>query len=99
MQTRKIVLPPRALASIAPRHIGRCTAPAMPKTTSFCLTPRSVIASFPAAASSSTFSIDRRNAASPPAIKPTTIDGSVQNVGGHSEASRTPSRPDVPAPT
>src|SRR6267378_2536481 len=33
------------------------------------------------------------------AITPTTIDGGVPNVGGHSVASSTPSRPDVPAPT
>ena len=40
-----------------------------------------------------------RNIASfPPAIIPTTISGSVPKVGGHSEASKTPSRPLVPAP-
>ena len=33
------------------------------------------------------------------AMIPTTIAGSLQNVGGHSEASSTPSRPEVPAPT
>ena len=36
---------------------------------------------------------------SPPAITPTTWLGSVPKVGGHSLASRTPSRPGVPAPT
>ena len=35
----------------------------------------------------------------PPAMIPCTISGSVPNVGGHSDASSTPSRPDVPAPT
>ena len=35
----------------------------------------------------------------PPAISPTTISGGVLKVGGHSAASRTPRRPDVPAPT
>ena len=33
------------------------------------------------------------------AIRPTTIPGGVPNVGGHSEASSTPNRPEVPAPT
>ncbi len=37
-------------------------------------------------------------AAGPPAISPTTWSGSVLKVGGHSEASSTPSRPAVPAP-
>ena len=35
----------------------------------------------------------------PPAMTPTTSSGGVLKVGGHSEASSTPSRPDVPAPT
>ena len=38
----------------------------------------------------------------PPSVRqitvPTTISGGVLNVGGHSVASSTPSRPDVPAP-
>ena len=38
-------------------------------------------------------------APSPPAIKPTMRSGSVPKVGGHSAASRIPSRPLVPAPT
>ena len=37
-------------------------------------------------------------AAYPPAISPTTSPGGVLKVGGHSEASSTPSRPEVPAP-
>jgi len=40
----------------------------------------------------------RVNALSPPAMTPCTCDGSLWNVGGHSEASSTPSRPLVPAP-
>jgi len=38
-------------------------------------------------------------AAGPPAINATTNSGEVLNVGGHSEASRIASRPEVPAPT
>ena len=41
----------------------------------------------------------RVSAGDPPAMMPTTISGSVPNVGGHSVASSTPSRPLVPAPT
>ena len=37
-------------------------------------------------------------AGTPPAISPTTFSGGVPNVGGHSDASRTPNRPLVPAP-
>ena len=47
--------------------------------------------------------LDRLKAAaravSPPAMMPTTMAGSEQKVGGHSAASRTPRRPEVPAPT
>ena len=35
---------------------------------------------------------------SPPAIIPCINSGEEQNVGGHSEASRTPNLPDVPVP-
>ena len=48
--------------------------------------------------SSSAFSIDFLKALSPPAINPITLSGFVPNVGGHSDASRTPSLPLVPAP-
>ena len=41
----------------------------------------------------------RRSAVSPPAMIPTTCAGSEQKVGRHSDASSTPSRPEVPAPT
>jgi hypothetical protein len=47
---------------------------------------------------SSAHSTDRVNAGKPPAIKPWTNVGGTPNVGGHSEASRTPNLPDVPAP-
>ena len=40
----------------------------------------------------------RVSAAWPPAMTPTTCPGGELNVGGHSVASSTPSRPDVPAP-
>ena len=52
----------------------------------------------PCRVSSSAFSMGERRALSPPAIMPITHDGSMPNVGGISEASSTPRRPDVPAP-
>ena len=42
--------------------------------------------------------MERVRAWYPPAMIPTTISGGVLNVGGHSLASRTPKRPEVPAP-
>src|SRR6266550_1263354 len=48
---------------------------------------------------SSAPSIDMRSAWSPPAMIPVTSSGSTPKVGGISLASRTPSRPLVPAPT
>ena len=50
------------------------------------------------AGSSSVVSVARLSAASPPAMMPCTISGGTLKVGGHSEASSTPSRPLVPAP-
>ncbi len=47
---------------------------------------------------SSAPSMDVTSASGPPAIRPTTWEGSVLNVGGHSDASSTPRRPAVPAP-
>ena len=47
---------------------------------------------------SSAPSIDFFKALSPPAIKPTTKSSETPNVGGHSEASKTPNLPLVPAP-
>src|SRR6266542_715914 len=44
-------------------------------------------------------SCERVRAGAPPAMIPCTISGSLPKVGGHSLASSTPSRPDVPAPT
>ncbi len=57
------------------------------------------MAAAPASASSSAPSTDRVSAGTPPAMMPRTTSGSVPKVGGHSEASSTASRPDVPAPT
>ena len=47
---------------------------------------------------SSAFSTAFRNALSPPAIRPIIQSSETPNVGGHSEASRTPNLPLVPAP-
>ena len=48
--------------------------------------------------SSSAISIELYKAGIPPATNPTTFSGGVPNVGGHSDASRTPNLPLVPAP-
>ena len=48
--------------------------------------------------SSSAPSIDFFRALSPPAIMPVNRSGEAENVGGISDASKTPSRPEVPAP-
>ncbi len=69
-----------------------------PTTTSRSLTSnarRSPSASVSESSAPSTACV---NAACPPAITPMTWSGAVLNVGGHSAASRTPSRPLVPAP-
>jgi hypothetical protein len=60
---------------------------------------RSSIAAAPSSGWSSAPSMARVSASSPPAMTPCTISGSVPKVGGISEASSTPSRPEVPAPT
>src|ERR1051325_6470588 len=57
------------------------------------------LAAIPAFTSSSAPSALFTSAPYPPAITPTTIVEGTLNVGGHSAASRTPRRPDVPAPT
>ena len=62
-------------------------------------TPSAAMSAAPRSGSSSAPSTARVSAVGPPAIRPTTISGGVLKVGGHSAASRTPSRPDVPAPT
>ena len=59
---------------------------------------RSMRSRRPKSGLSSAPSMDLRSAVSPPAIRPTTMSGDTPKVGGHSEASRTPKRPLVPAP-
>ncbi|NBP51341.1 MAG: hypothetical protein EBU70_09235 [Actinobacteria bacterium] len=71
---------------------------AMPTTVSSGPMPRRSISARAPSHSSSRPSLERRSAASPPAITPTTWPGSLMKVGGHSLASRTPRRPLVPAP-
>ena len=83
----------------AARTNGVVPLAAMPITTSRSETVSSFTASAPATSSSSAPSWLRSSAARPPAITPTTMPGGVPNVGGHSVASSTPSRPLVPAPT
>ena len=100
VQAISTVRAPRSRARVsAPRTKGVVPDAAMPHTTSPVCTACASITAAPAAGSSSAPSIGVRNARSPPAMMPTTMAGSVPNVGGHSLASSTPSRPDVPAPT
>ena len=72
---------------------------AIPTTVSLGPTRRESISAIPALGSSSAPSTDLSSAGAPPAMIPTTISGGVPNVGGHSAASSTPSRPLLPAPT
>ena len=99
-QVSSPVAAPTSWARLRAAHTyGVVPLAAMPNTKSFGPTEWSSMAAVPAATSSSAPSWDRVNAAGPPAITPTTISGGVPNVGGHSVASKTPSRPLVPAPT
>ena len=85
--------------SSARRTYGVVPDAAMPITKSPLRTPcAGEILAAPSTRSSAP-SCERVSAASPPAMMPCTISGSVPNVGGHSDASSTPSRPEVPAPT
>ena len=72
---------------------------AIPTTTSRGVTAAVSMAAAPALTSSSAPSMERTSALGPPAMIPTTVSGGVPNVGGHSDASSTPRRPEVPAPT
>ena len=100
VQLRKTVRAPRVCARpSAARTNGVVPLAAMPTTTSFSLIRRSSMAAMPALRSSSAPSMDFTSAGSPPAMIPCTISGGEPKVGGHSEASSTPSRPLVPAPT
>ena len=100
LNVSSMVVAPRRFASPnAPHTNGVRPLAAIPTTTSRRLTPRNSIARAPASESSSAPSTDCQSADCPPAMMPWTISGGVRNVGGHSLASSTPSRPLVPAPT
>ena len=71
---------------------------AIPITMSFCVIKNSFKSSQPLLIESSEYSTAFLIALSPPAIKPMTKSWETPNVGGHSEASKTPNRPLVPAP-
>ena len=71
---------------------------AIPTTTSFSEILCCCKSIQPWVIESSAFSTAFLIAMSPPAIKPTTNSCGTPNVGGHSEASKTPNRPLVPAP-
>jgi len=85
--------------SSAVRTYGVVPDAAMPTTKSPARTPRASRSIRAASSLSSAPSCALVSAGVPPAMIPCTISGGVPNVGGHSEASSTPSRPDVPAPT
>ena len=71
---------------------------AIPTRESFSVNPAAFRSDAPSDASSSAPSTEVRNAVSPPAKIPRTRSGETPKVGGHSEASSTPNRPEVPAP-
>lgn len=87
-----------AAQSSAPRTKGVVPPAAMPRRASRLVRERAVSSGSAPAGLSSRPSLERRSAGSPPAMMPMTRSGEVQKVGGHSEASRTPRRPLVPAP-
>ena len=60
--------------------------------------PAATRSAAPCWAESSAASAEVRSAESPPAMMPWKRVGGTEKVGGHSEASRTPRRPLVPAP-
>ena len=96
--TKTVRAPSRRASSRPPRTKGVTPHAAMPTSTSSGLKPRSWSAAAPSAGWSSAPSIAVTSASRPPAMMPCTCSGSVPKVGGHSEASSTPSRPLVPAP-
>ncbi len=83
----------------APRTYGVVPPAAMPITVSRWVTCRFSNSSIAPSASSSLPSLEVRSEPSPPAIMPTTRPTGTRKVGGASDASNTPSRPEVPAPT
>src|SRR5881392_3644483 len=99
-QVTRIVCAPNVCArASAARTKGVVPLAAIPTTTSSLDTFAPSIAAAPAFTSSSAPSTLLTSAPYPPAMIPTTSAGGVPNVGGHSAASSTPRRPDVPAPT
>src|SRR5206468_12325176 len=99
-QVTSTVLAPSVCArDKAIRTYGVVPLAAIPTTTSRFVTPAVSTAAPPALTSSSAPSALFTSAGYPPAITPTTMVGGTPNVGGHSVASRTPRRPEVPAPT
>ncbi|MPM06652.1 hypothetical protein SDC9_52954 [bioreactor metagenome] len=100
LQDIAIALAPTALAYfIAPLTYGVLPLAATPINTSLELNFSFIKSLTPLFSSSSIPSTAFLRAMSPPAIRPLTNSGFVLNVGGHSEASNTPSLPLVPAPT
>ncbi len=100
LHDRPTVRAPRLLASrTAATTNGVRPLAATPTTTSAGPMRSAAIASAPAAASSSAPSTAPPSAVLPPAMMAPTSSGGVENVGGHSAASMTATRPAVPAPT
>ncbi|MBW8702618.1 hypothetical protein MBT84_23770 [Streptomyces sp. MBT84] len=99
LHDRPTVSAPRARAcSTAPRAYGVRPEAEMPTTVSRSVSASASRSRAASSLESSAPSTEVTIAPGPPAIRPTTCDGSVLKVGGHSEASRMPSRPAVPAP-
>lgn len=84
--------------STAPIAYGVRPEAEMPTTVSSAVRFRASRSAAASSALSSAPSTAVMIADGPPAIRPMTSDGSVLKVGGHSLASRMPSRPGVPAP-
>src|SRR5438445_487305 len=97
--TSPVFAPSVCARDSALRTNGVVPLAAIPMTTSLGPTRAESTAAAPALTSSSAPSALRVNALGPPAMIPRTISGGVPNVGGHSAASNTPRRPEVPAPT
>ncbi len=91
---------PRSVASrSAPSTYGVVPLEAIPTTVSSGPGSSPARSAAPASSLSSAYSTELVIAGGPPAIRPSTTSPSVPKVGGTSAASRTPSRPEVPAPT
>ena len=86
-------------SSNPPITYGVLPEAAMPTTTSIAVIVWAIRSTQACLVASSAFSTAFLIAISPPAINPTTNSCGTPNVGGHSEASKIPNRPLVPAPT